>query len=324
MPLNKKCKIIRIIRGGAISMMCLTMIKGQDPEFTQFYANVLYLNPAFAGTYRCPRFILGYRNQWPMISGTFVQYFLSYDQFVERLYGGIGAYVLADDAGEGTIKFINASFMYSYALHVNRYFTIHAALQVSYVQKWLDWTKLVFPDMIDPRYGFVYPTKDYYSTLSYGYPDFAAGILGYTNMFFGGIAVHHLFEPKEGFVTGEGKLPRKYTAHVGAYIPIKKDPKEGAISPNILFQQQQDFTQLNIGLYFAKEPFVVGAWYRNQDAFIVVVGVHKGILKFGYSYDLTVSKLSISTGGSHEVSVGFYLHCRPKKRRFRPLQCPSF
>ncbi len=44
----------------------------QDPEFTQFYANPLYLNPAFAGTARCPRICLNYRNQWPGITGTFV------------------------------------------------------------------------------------------------------------------------------------------------------------------------------------------------------------------------------------------------------------
>ena len=36
----------------------------QDPSFTQFYANPLYLNPAFAGTARCPRLNLNYRNQW--------------------------------------------------------------------------------------------------------------------------------------------------------------------------------------------------------------------------------------------------------------------
>ena len=41
----------------------------QDPEFTQFYANPLYLNPAFAGSSHCPRMNLNYRNQWPALQG---------------------------------------------------------------------------------------------------------------------------------------------------------------------------------------------------------------------------------------------------------------
>ncbi|MFT5922039.1 MAG: hypothetical protein ACI8TS_001371, partial [Flavobacteriales bacterium] len=46
-------------------MTMLPEAKAQDPEFTQFYANPLYLNPAFAGTARCPRLVMNYRNQWP-------------------------------------------------------------------------------------------------------------------------------------------------------------------------------------------------------------------------------------------------------------------
>ncbi|WP_417266065.1 type IX secretion system membrane protein PorP/SprF, partial [Brumimicrobium sp.] len=46
----------------------------QDPQFSQFYANPIYLNPAFAGSHGCPRFAVNYRNQWPALSGTFVTY----------------------------------------------------------------------------------------------------------------------------------------------------------------------------------------------------------------------------------------------------------
>ena len=52
----------------------------QDAEFTQFYANPLHLNPAFAGTHMAPRSTLNYRNQWPGIPGTFVTSSFSYDQ----------------------------------------------------------------------------------------------------------------------------------------------------------------------------------------------------------------------------------------------------
>ncbi|MDP6908597.1 MAG: type IX secretion system membrane protein PorP/SprF, partial [Flavobacteriales bacterium] len=62
----------------------------QDPQFTQFYANPLYLNPAFAGSKRCPRVIMNYRNQWPAISGTFVTYSASFDMDINALHGGLG------------------------------------------------------------------------------------------------------------------------------------------------------------------------------------------------------------------------------------------
>ena len=53
----------------------------QDPTFTQFYANPLYLNPAFAGTNQCARFGLNYRNEWPNLSANYVTYSASYDQY---------------------------------------------------------------------------------------------------------------------------------------------------------------------------------------------------------------------------------------------------
>jgi len=52
--------------------------------------------------------------------------------------------------------------------------------------------------------------------------------------------------------------------------------------------------------------------------------LQRGLFKFGYSYDITVSALSNSTGGSHELSLGFQFECRPKKKRFRAISCPSF
>ena len=73
-------------------------ITAQDPEFTQFYANPLYLNPAFAGTARCPRLVMNYRNQWPSLSGTFVTTSASYDQHVPTIQGGLGLIVLNDRA----------------------------------------------------------------------------------------------------------------------------------------------------------------------------------------------------------------------------------
>lgn len=317
----------------------------QDPQFTQFYANPLYLNPAFAGSARCPRVNINYRNQWPALKETYITTSASYDQHFDAINGGVGLMFLNDKAGEGTITTTNISGMYAYQLNVNRKFTMRFGLQGTYVQKKLDFNKLTFGDMIDPRYGFVYSTQELRPTESRGFMDFSTGVLAYTSKVYGGFAVHHLTEPDEAFIVkGTSKLPRKYTVHAGAMLPIGDTYGRGSrgrinrdegtfISPNILYQQQAGFNQINIGMYILHSPIVGGLWYRgnfgndkflSSDSFIALVGLQKGIFKFGYSYDVTVSALSNATGGSHELSLGLQFECRPKKKRFRAISCPSF
>jgi len=308
-----------------LSVFSNTDLKSQDAEFTQFYANPLYLNPAFAGTARCPRFCLNYRNEWPGFYKTYVTYSASYDQHIDNLSGGIGLLVVHDRAGNSTINTLDASFMYSYQLNVNREFSLKFGLQGTYHQKSLDWTKLTFGDMIDRRRGFVYNTNE----IPNGYPvvtkraaDVSAGILGYSKRYFFGFACHHLTTPNEGFI-GTSVLPRKFTGHAGAVIPQQKGD-EVYISPNILYQYQGQFQQLNLGMYFVKSNVVAGLWYRNQDAVIALFGYQTHNFKFGYSYDITISKLANVSAGSHELSMQIQLNCRPKHRKFRTVSCPSF
>jgi type IX secretion system PorP/SprF family membrane protein len=316
----------------------------QDPEFTQFYAAPLYLNPAFAGSARCPRLTMNYRNQWPALSKTFITYAAAYDQQVDALSGGLGLMVMNDKAGEGTLNTTNISGIYAYQLNVSRDFSVRLGLQATYVQKRLDWDKLFFGDMIDPRYGYVYQTQEVRPDQSRSFVDFSAGVLAYSSKIYGGIAANHLTQPDEAFIVeGSSELPMKVTAHVGAMLPIGNsggysftyNRDDGTyISPNILYQQQAGFNQLNLGVYILKSPIVGGLWYRgnfgkdsfiSSESFIVLLGVQKGLFKFGYSYDVTVSKLTNNaTAGSHEVSFGLQFECRPKRKRFRTISCPSF
>lgn len=314
-----------------ITLLCVISFAGeafsQDPEFTQFYAAPLYLNPAFAGTARCPRIALNYRNQWPALSGTFVTQHFSYDQHIESIYGGLGLMVTNDEAGEATLKTTTINLMYSYNLPVSRTFSVRFGAQAGYFQRSLDWNKLTFGDMIDPRRGFVYQTNDVPRGGTVGNVDFGAGIIGYSDQIFFGFAAHHLTQPDESVIKGKSPIPMKFTGHAGAVIPISKSKystNDAKISPNILFRAQGTFTQLNLGLYMSKSGLVGGVWYRNKDAFIVLIGINTKHFKLGYSYDLTLSKLGTSSGGSHELSCGINFNCKPKKRTFRTISCPSF
>lgn len=310
------------------SLLFVGDLHAQDPQFSQFYANPIYLNPAFAGSHGCPRFAANYRNQWPGLSGQFVTYSVSYDQYFKNISGGFGVIATHDQQGQGTINHTTLSLIYSYHLKVNRKFTMLFGGKATWNQKSLDWDKLTFGDMIDPRRGFIYGTNDIPRGGNKGFFDASAGFVGFSKNFFFGFSAHHLNRPNESVIIGDSKMPIRLTGHMGAEIPLGSKSKYSnttSIMPNIIYQYQQGFMELNIGTYVKYGVFTAGAWLRNRDAFILSVGLNTGEFKVGYSYDVTVSRLNNATsGGSHEVSLGLSLNCQSKPVSFKTISCPSF
>ncbi len=317
-------------------------LNAQDPHFSQFYANPLYLNPAFAGTNVCPRVIMNYRNQWTSIPGAFVTYNAGYDQYFQKIQGGIGAIVMSDRAGEGALTYTSAGLMYAYHLPVGRAHNINFSLQGTYYNKSLDWDKLTFGDMIDAKEGFIYQTNDSRPSEFVSYVDFSAGMLYYTENFYAGFAAHHLTEPENSLYGGMGSSEvhyRKYTAHAGLRIPLTPSGRFRAeedpyLFPAVIYMQQHTFHQMNLGLYFQKTPIVVGAWFRNfikdpagggmYDAVIVLVGFEYQKFKVGYSYDMTISQLGNASGGAHEFSFTLKFECPRKPPKYKRIKCPAF
>ena len=304
----------------------------QDAEFSQFYSNPLLLNPAFAGTARGPRVVMSHRDQWPAISGGFVTQAVGYDQQFSSISGGLGLVVMTDQAALNTLETTRITGMYSYQQAISRKLSLRMALEASYQQKQLDWSNLSFGDMIDPRWGFIYETQDVPRGENVRNVDFGAGLLAFTDKFYAGVAGHHLNEPNESLVIGVSRLPMKITGHAGAKLPLQRSVKgvEAWISPNILYRIQGEFQQLNIGTYVSKGPLVAGIWHRgffgensNSDALIVLLGVETSLMRFGYSYDITISELGPATGGAHEISLSMKFST-PQRSKFRTVSCPTF
>lgn len=309
-------------------------VNAQDPAFSQFYANPLYLNPAFAGATPkgCPRVNLNFRDQWPGIGRTYITTSASYDQNIDAIGGGLGVLISDDRSGAGKLKVQQASILYSYHLPINKSIMINAGFEASYRMLTLDWKNLKFGDMIDPTYGFVGQTQEdiqnYPTTKSY--PDFSAGFVAYSERFFLGFAGHHLTTPNQSFLNTESPLPTKYTAHLGGNFPLNKySNTQTVIAPQFLYQKQQDFTQFNYGLYVYRGPIVGGLWTRhsdkNIDSYIILIGVLQESFKFGYSYDITASNLgNDNTLGAHEISFTMYLPCRSRNKSYETINCPQF
>jgi len=318
-------------------LILVTECFGQDPQFSQFYANPLYLNPALTGATICPRLIGNFRNQWPSLGGAFNTYNGSFDMYINALHGGVGLLFNADRAGGGNLNTTTISLLYAFKFNITSKLQASTAVKAGYYQRRLVWENLTFGDMYEDLVngGIVKPTMEQPPDNStVGVPDFSAGIfLSYGDLAYGGFAVDHLSQPDIGFYSDmTSRLYMKFTVHVGSVINLKKggedEEREFSVSPNILYQQQFNFHQLNIGLYLTIDPFVGGLWFRhnfeNPDAIIPMLGIHYKNLRVGYSYDFTISKLKTASGGAHEISASWQFPCIEKRRHIRAIKCPRF
>ena len=64
--------------------------------------------------------------------------------------------------------------------------------------------------------------------------------------------------------------------------------------------------------------------YAIAASFIVLVGIQTDLFRIGYNYDVTTSQLTTASGGSHELSFGLNFTCKPPKKKYRTISCPSF
>ncbi len=297
-----------------------TDVTGQDPIYSQFYNAPLQLNPAFTGTTYGSFLSMNYRNQWPSIN-VYETYSVSYDQFIPRLNSGLGATILSDDAGDGTLRTTRVSGLYSYEIKFRGDHQIKLGIEAGLVQLRLDWDRLIFFDQLDPRFGTMTPGGVTIPTsetrpegLTKNYIDISSGLLLYTPNYYVGLSLKHLNTPDQSFlgaIQSQDKLPVRFSIHGGYQIELSRNKRALAafITPNVLYIRQGDFSQLNVGAYTGLRDFFAGLWYRqagnNGDAIIVSAGFSVGYLKIGYSYDYTVSELTNGTGGSHEIGIAF-------------------
>lgn len=288
-----------------------------DQLYSQFYAAPLQLNPGFTGTTYGPSIHLNFRKQWPAFSNGYTSYGASYSQFVENLNSGFGLQIFSDDAG-GILKTLNISGLYSYNVRVNDELNLKIGAEVGMIQKQINWDRLLFYDQLDPILGPIKATGEVIpESLVKRNLDISSGLLVYGKSYYAGLSIKHLNTPDESFqgikTNLNNGLPARFNIHGGTEIILEEETakKPGKyVSPNFMFAWQGPYKQLNIGAYIGMGTLFAGGWFRhtfgNPDAAILLVGMKKGFLKFGYSYDITVSKLSGAfTGGSHEISLQF-------------------
>jgi len=324
-------------------------LKAQFYQFSQFYSAPLILAPSFAGMTEASRLAMNYRKQWVNVPGAFQTYAVSYDQYFPKMHSGFGLKVLRDQAGSGDLALTQVGMAYSYNAKINRLWYFRPGLEFSFSQRSLDFHKLIFADQLinpaDPAPISIEQEPDNQKA----YIDFAASSLIFSKMYWFGITAENLLKPNQSLVGDQSQLSMKFSAYGGIRFFLVKNERrrqqrkrnDQSISITFLYRNKvYTGDQLDIGFYWQKDPFVLGAWFRGLpvfnegvyayekvDAVVLLAGIKSKRLSIGYSYDFTISKLINSTGGSHEISLIYEfnrsLKMDPRKRK-EAIPCPMF
>ena len=326
----------RIIYLLVLSFIIISDSFGQDPTFSQFYANALYLSPSFTGATADYRLGINYRNQWPAVPGVFHTYSISFDKALPSFNSGIGILATYDVAGSGNLSTTNIGLLYSYDFNINKDWHIRPGVNFKFYYLGLDINKLIFNSQITGSGTSPSVTPPPFENVAD--VDFTTSALVYNASTWAGFTFDHLLKPKTSFYGNDATVPIKFNFYGGTQILKKtrlKQKMQDVLSVAINFQKQGKFYQSDLGLYYYKEPLIFGIWYRGiplvtsqaGDAIIGLIGIKTSQLHIGYSYDFTISNLIGSTGGAHEISLVYEfnnLSLGQQKKRIRAIPCPEF
>lgn len=330
----------------SVTVMLAFSVVAQDPNFSQFFASPLTLNPALTGKFDGDFRVAGnYRNQWPAFNNAYTTSTLSLDfgilknSIPETDQFGIGIMAFTDKSGnQGALQnnYAAVSVAYHKGLDENGYHQLGVGFQGVYSSKRLDVLKLTFEDQLTP-FGFTGSTGETFSgnQVNVAYFDMNAGIFyngttdGYNNIYLGA-SMYHINKPKESFQGKEYFLGSRVTFQGGGRIPV-------GVNNSIHFaanhSMQQKATNTMIGGAYAlnlngdeESPTNVymGSWYRLGDAIIPYVGLEFNSFRIGATYDVNISDLrpgSQSRGGT-EISIIYTKKASDPSRKI--MYCPKF
>jgi type IX secretion system PorP/SprF family membrane protein len=310
-------------------------LKAQDPQLSQFYAAPLYLGSSFAGITSGSRVSLNYRKQWPVIANGFNTYAFGFDHYFANIKSGVGLVTLRDNVGTGNLSLTSIGALYSYHITIDRKWNLKPGLTFWYSRHGLDFFKLLFPDQVEfSNTSTETPTMKYKAHI-----DFSSSLVVYNQKVWMGVTMDHMMRPNQSLAGATDRIPYKWSVYGGGKFPIRshyrrfRAPQE-SITTAFLYKKQGDAQQLDLGLYWNKQPMILGLWLRGipfaiknpgMDALVFLAGIEFNDYTVAYSYDITVSQLGVNTGGTHEISLSYVFNNKPRiKHKKAALPCPSF
>lgn len=272
-----------------------------EPQFTQYLNNELFINPAYAGSRGFAAATLLYRDQWVGIKGAPKTATFGFHAPFAHEKIGLGLSVLNDRIGvtNQTAAFIN----YAYHLKVTDESVLSFGLQGGIINVEESLLDVITIDPNDPEFSQNIPNKVM--------PNFGFGSYYHTEKFYVGLSIPRFLENKidPTVLKVVSNKVNMHNWHYYLYSAYVIDAGENIkLKPSAMIKAVAGAPvelDINFNLLF-KEMFWIGASYRTNDAVALLTQFQMTKqLRFGYSYDYTLTKLSNYNSGTHEFTVGY-------------------
>ncbi len=326
-------------------MLLPAFAAGQDLHFSQFFHSPLTTNPANTGFIPNSDYRIGghFRNQYSNIMSApykTISGFADFQLFRERLENGwlgVGAVVLSDVAGAGSLRSTKAYGSIAYHQMLGNSSLLSAGFNLGWANKRINQENLKFPDQFDGKFfDNSLPTSVVLVNNNVSYFDMQVGMnyayFPQENVYINaGYSIHHVNKPRETFFadeTSDGIIPMRHIAFASAILKVAPNV---IIQPNLYYTNQAKSSELNGGLLAqinlseaGDKQLIAGAFYRYNDAVIPMIGFEISNVRFTFSYDATMSSLNNFNNyrGASEFNIikyGFY-----PDNVDRQSLCPTF
>ncbi len=268
----------------------------QLPQLSQYVSHDYLYNPAVAGSRPWFEMRSAHRNQWVGIQDAPRTFMLSVTTPVGSKMG-LGGFIYTDHVGP--TRRTGAQFSYTYHLRLNEKIKLGMSLAVGLQQFLIDGSKITFHDSYDP----VMDNQLRGNIM----PDATFGAYLYHDSWWAGVTVPQLLESRIWLYDNADQtlstLSRHFYAMGGYRLPLGEDFR---LEPSFLMKYVDPVPpkfDLTATLRY-KDQVWLGATYRTEDAFSVMVGYWlKKTFQFGYSYDIITTNLNRYSSGTHEVML---------------------
>lgn len=279
----------------------------QDPQFTQYMFNSVYVTPAYAGVEGVTQMTAIHRSQWLGYQSSFndggapTTQLISFTSPIYKLKSGFGAYAINDKLGPQNN--IEAHAMYAYHLGLKDS-KLSFGVKVGFYSQAINYDqyRAIHPDdpLLSGRQGKESQIR----------PDVGFGLFYRAEKFYLGAGINHLTRAEFDFGINEARnaLENHLNFTGGYYYEVNFDL---TLTPTVLVKTDFKEYSFDLGVIATvKDKMWAGLSFRQSEAANVLLGysfLKDQSLRLGYAIDIVVKDQEAKENFSHELMLSYQL-----------------